>query len=175
MTSIPASAPGEHLQWRTRATARHLRQAFVTGLAITLTSGLLLWLKIGHAYWHQTVLVSHLMAGVLTLFFFIPFIIGHWLDGDEPWHHLFFPFALLAARHKEALGRHRLLGIGLLWALTSVLLSGLVIILPAFSYLGGRPFTLPYGSHVWLLQIHLWMTPVVIALLILHMPREDKS
>lgn len=172
MTTLPASTPLD-LQWSTRAAARHLLLAFVTSLGITLSSGLLL--EIGHAYWRQTLLVGHLAAGGLTLFFFIPFVVGHWRNGGEPWHHLFLPFLLLRARQRENLARHRLLGIGLIWALAGALLSGLVVVVPAIAYLGGEPFTLPYGSHVWLLQTHLWTTPLVVVLLVLHMPKEDKS
>lgn len=175
MNTVTPNADTALLCWRTRDTARHLLLAFIASFAIALTSSALLWLKLGHGNFVQVLLITHLVSGLLALFFFVPFVVIHWRDGREPLLHLIFPFRLLAEVRWDSLARHRLLGHALLWALAIVLLSGLVVVLPALAYLSGRPVTLPYGGHVWLLQIHLWATPALLLFLVLHLPKEDRQ
>lgn len=171
-TTVPS---GELLQWRTRATVRQLLLAMLTSLAIALCSGGLLWLGGGHDNFRQLLLITHLAAGLLTCLFFFPFVTLHWRDGGEPWPHLFLPFALFGALRRDTSARHRLLGIALLWNLFVVLGSGLLVMLPAVAYLAGEARTLPYGAHVWLLQLHRWPSLLLLALLFLHMPKEDRA
>lgn len=174
--NVPSTVPsGELLQWRTRATTRQLLLAMLTSFAIALSSGSLLWLAIGHDNFRQLLLVTHLTAGLLACVFAIPFVILHWRDGGEPWPHLFLPGLLFGALRRDPSARLRLLGIALLWNLVIVLGSGLIVMLPAIAYLAGEAKTLPYGAHVWLLQLHRWPTLLLLALLFLHMPKEDRA
>jgi hypothetical protein len=175
MNTIIPNSDAALLRWRTRDTARHLLLAFIASFAIALTSGALLWVKLGHGNFVQVLLVTHLVSGLLALFFFVPFVAIHWRDGREPLLHMIFPFRLLTEARRDHLARHRLLGHGLLWTLAIVLLSGLVVMLPALAYLAGRPVTLPYGGHVRLLQIHVWATPALLLFLLLHLPKEDRQ
>lgn len=163
------------LRWRTRDTSRHLLQGFIGAFAIaTVSSGLLL-LRIGHGNLVQVLLFTHLAAGLLALMFFIPFIVIHWRDGREPLRHLFWPFALIAELRWDDFARKRLIGHALMWSLGLVLLSGLIVVLPAIAYLAGYPVTLPYGGHVVLLRAHSWLMLPLLVALFFHLPRKDRS
>lgn len=166
------SAP---LLWRTRDTGRQLLNAFVASFAIALATGALLYCRLGHGNLVQVLLIAHLGAGALALFFFLPFAVIHWRDGREPLLHLVWPFRLIAEWQWDEVARRRLIGHALLWLLALVLLSGLVVALPAVAYLAGHPVTLPYGGHRWLLQIHTWATPALLLTLFLHFPRKDRQ
>lgn len=171
---LPAAADAT-LRWRTRATSRHLLQGFLGAFAIAAVSGGLLLLGIDHGNLVQVLLVSHLAAGLLALLLFIPFIVTHWRDGREPLVHLVWPFRLIAELGRDAYARQRLIGHALLWALALVLLSGLIVMLPAIAYLAGWPVTLPYGSHVGLLAAHAWLTLPLLVGLLGHLPKEDRA
>lgn len=175
MNTPSPAADVVRLDWRTRDTSRHLLLAFIASFGIALATGALLWLRLGHNNLVQVLLLTHLAAGLLALFFFIPFIVIHWRDGREPLLHLIFPFRLFAEWHWDLLARRRLIGHGLLWSLAPVLFSGLLVAAPAIAYLAGHPVTLPYGAHVWLLRLHLWLTPLVLLFLAFHLPREDRQ
>ncbi len=162
------------LHWRTRDTTRHLLQGFIGAFAIAAVTGGLLVLDIGHGDLIQVMLLSHLAAGLLALVFFVPFIVTHWRDGHEPLRHLVWPFRLLGELRRDVYARQRLIGHALLWSLALVLLSGLIVMLPAIAYLAGWPATLPYGSHVGLLAAHTWLTLPLLTGLWFHLPREDR-
>lgn len=170
----PADNAAARLLWRTRDTARHLLLAFVASFAVALATSALLFVGLGHGNLVQVLLLTHLAAGLLALFFFVPFVVIHWRDGREPLVHLIFPFRLLPEWRWDIVARRRLIGHALLWLLLPVLVSGLAVVLPAVAYLAGRPATLPYGGQYWLLQIHLWTTPLVLVALVLHFPRKDR-
>lgn len=175
MTPPPSTAAMGELRWRTRDTSRHLLQGFIAAFAIAAVTGGLLLVDIGHGNLIQVLLLSHLAAGLLTLFFFIPFVVTHWRDGGEPLRHLIWPFALIGDMSRDRFARQRLIGHGLLWSLAAVLLSGLIVMLPAIAYLAGWPATLPYGGHVDLLRIHVWLTLPLLGALLGHLPREDRA
>lgn len=162
------------LRWRTRDTSRHLVQGFIGALAIATVTGLLLWLRLGHNHLVQVLLLSHLAAGLLALLFFVPFIVIHWRDGREPLRHLLWPFPLIAELRWDAYAGKRLLGHAFMWSLALVLLSGLIVALPAVAYLAGYPVTLPYGGHVGLLRGHAWLTLPLLVCLWCHLPKEDR-
>lgn len=172
--STPESNAARALIWRTRDSTRHLLHAFTVSFAIALTTGALLFTRIGHGNLVQVLLLAHLAAGALSLFFFVPFVVIHWRDGREPLLHLVFPFRLVAEWRRDPCARHRLIGHALLWLTMLVLLSGLVVILPAFAFLGGHPATLPLGTHRWLLDLHAWATPALIAIFFLHFPLKKR-
>lgn len=163
------------LKWRTRDTSRHLVQGFINASAITAITGLLLWLRVGHANFVQVLLLTHLAAGILTLLFFIPFIVIHWQDGREPLRHLIWPFPLIREIRWDAYAGKRLIGHAFMWSLIIVLLSGLIVTLPAVAYLAGYPVTLPYGGHVGLLQAHRWVSLPLLLCLLWHLPKKDRS
>lgn len=163
------------LTWRTRETSRHLVQGFISACAIAAITGLLLWLGAGHDNLVQVLLLAHLVAGVLTLLFFIPFIVIHWQDGKEPLRHLLWPFPLIREIRWDAYAGKRLIGHAFMWSLIAVLLSGLIVALPAIAYLAGYPVTLPYGGHVSLLHIHRGLTPLLLLCLLWHLPKKDRS
>lgn len=174
MTSPSSPTDNPLLRWRTRDTARQLLLGFVTALAIAAATGLLLWLRVGHGNFIQVLLTGHLVAGMLALIFFLPFVVIHWRDGREPLRHLFYPFRLIAAMAHDACARRRLIGHGLLWSMLAVLASGVLVSLPAIAYLAAAPQTLPYGGHVWLLRIHDGACIPLLILLCLHFPGEDR-
>lgn len=171
----PALTADAGLKWRTRDTSRHLVQGFIGSCAITIVTGLLLWLRIGHANLVQVLLLTHLTAGILTLLFFIPFIVIHWQDGREPLSHLIWPFPLIRNIRWDAYAGKRLIGHAFMWSLIIVLLSGLIVTLPAIAYLAGYPQTLPYGGHVGLLQAHRWVSLPLLLCLLWHLPKKDRS
>lgn len=175
MPSTPLPTADAALRWRTRDTSRHLLQGFIGAFAIAAVTGGLLLLRVGHGNLVQVLLFSHLAAGLLALMFFIPFLVTHWRDGNEPLRHLLWPFPLIAEVRWDDYARKRLIGHGLMWSLALVLLSGLIVMLPAIAYLAGRPVTLPYGGHVGLLAAHTWLTLPLLAGLFFHLPREDRS
>lgn len=169
------TARTDTLCWRTRDTTRTLANALMVALAITLVSGLLLWLPQRHDNLAQVLLLTHLCAGVVALILTLPFVILHWRDGREPLRHLCWPLPLVRAARVDAIAGKRLLGLGLLWSLAIVLLSGLGISLPALAYLGGRPLTWPYGLAQSLLDSHRLLTLPLLLALFWHLPRENKS
>lgn len=171
----PALTADAGLKWRTRDTSRHLVQGFISAAAIAAITGLLLWLRVGHASLVQVLLLTHLAAGVLTLLFFTPFIVIHWQDGREPLRHLLWPFPLIREIRWDAYAGKRLIGHAFMWALIVVLFSGLVVTLPAIAYLAGYPVTLPYGGHVGLLEAHRWLTPPLLLCLLWHLPKKERS
>lgn len=171
----PAPGADAGLQWRTRETSRHLVQGFIGAFAISTVTGLLLWLRVGHANLVQVLLLAHLAAGVLTLLFFVPFIVVHWQDGREPLLHLLWPFPLIREIRRDAYAGKRLIGHAFMWSLIVVLLAGLIVALPAVAYLAGYPVTLPYGGHVGLLQAHRWLTLPLLLGLLWHLPKKDRS
>ncbi|THF62677.1 multiheme c-type cytochrome [Pseudothauera rhizosphaerae] len=165
-----ASAPAG-LAWRTRETTRQLLHALLVALAITLLTGLALWLGPPHGPLVQVLLSAHLVAGVLALILLAAFATVHLRDGREPPACVALPLLLLKNCRHDRTVRHRLIGHGLLWALALVLLSGLAIAAPAVLYLAGNPATLPYGAHVWLLDVHRWAAPFAVAGLLAHLRR----
>jgi hypothetical protein len=173
-TTIP-SPDAALLRWRTHDSSRHLMQGFIGAFAIAGITGLLLWLNLGHGNFIQLVLLTHLAAGTLSFFMFVPFIVIHWRDGREPLRNLLWPFRLIPELQWDSYARKRLIGHGLMWLLMIVLLSGLIVSLPAIAYLAGRPMTLPYGAHVELLRAHAWMTIPLFAGLIWHLPKKDRK
>lgn len=169
----PPAALG--LAWRTRATTRELLHALAVALAIACFTGGGLWLDPAHDGVHQVMLLSHLAAGALTAILFAAFAAIHLRDGREPPACIVLPLLLLPRLRGDRFARRRLVGHGLLWALGLVLLSGLVIAAPGLAYLAGRPQTLPYGMHVWLLDLHRWATPAVAAGLAWHLPWGERA
>lgn len=163
------------LRWRTRDTSRHLIQGFIGAFAIAAVTGLLLWLPVGHGNLVQVLLLTHLTAGVMTVLFFIPFIVIHWRDGREPLMHLIWPFRLIREVRWDVYAGKRLIGHGFMWSLLIVVFSGLIIALPAIAYLAGYPLTLPYGGHVPLLKAHRWLTVPLLICLWWHLPKKDRS
>lgn len=174
MNSPSPAADAARLRWRTRDTSRHLMQGFTGAFAIAGITGLLLWLGLGHDNFIQLLLLTHLAAGTLSFLMLVPFIVIHWRDGREPLLHLIFPFRLFAEWRWDMLARRRLIGHGLLWLLALVLISGLIVTLPAIAYLAGRPAILPFGVHVDLLRVHAWLTLPLFAGLVWHLPKEDR-
>lgn len=173
-TASPPSAEDATLRWRTRDTSRHLMQGFTGAFAIACCTGLLLWLNFGHGNFIQLLLLTHLAAGALSCLMFLPFIIIHWRDGREPLLHLLWPFRLIPELQWDAYARKRLIGHALMWLLTLVLISGLLVSLPALAYLAGRPLTLPYGVHLSLLRPHAWLTLPLLISLIWHLPKKER-
>lgn len=179
---LPDSIPSRHdsarpaLRWRTRDATRHLLEAFIGGFGISLVTGVLLWLDVGGTALAQVMLITHLVAGTLGLLLFIAYLYAHLKDGRESWKNLLFPLRLIPEIRWDRYAAKRLHGHGLMWANWLVLLSGLVIALPAVFYLVGHPtWMLPYGSSRWLTWIHDAFTVVVLALLVLHFPAKDKK
>jgi len=158
------------LAWRTRDTTRQLAHALLIAFAISLVSGLLLWLRVGHDNLAQVLLLTHLCAGLLTTILFLPFIILHWNDGKEALRHLFWPLSIVRAARHDPIARKRLLGLAVLWMLLLVLLSGLLVSAPAVAYLAGYPVIWPYGGQALLIDIHSLLTPLLILILLLHLP-----
>lgn len=166
----------DSLRWRTRDTSRHLIQGFIGALAIAAVTGLLLWLRLGHDNLAQVLLLGHLAAGLLALLISVPFIVIHWRDGREPLRHLLWPFPLIAELRRDGWAGKRLLGHAFLWSLALVLLSGLIVALPALAYLAGYPVTLlPVGGHSGLLRAHAWLTLPLLVCLWCHLPKEDRA
>lgn len=175
-THSPTPASHGALQWRSRDTTRHLIQGFIISCSISAVSGLLLWLRLGHDNFVQILLLTHLSAGVLCLMFALPFVITHWRDGREPGRHLIWLMPLVQrAWQREPYAGKRLIGHAFMWLLCAVLLSGLIVMAPAISYLAGMPVTLPYGSHVGLLQVHSWLSIAVLVGLCWHLPKKERT
>lgn len=173
-TTNTTAADAARLRWRTRDTSRHLMQGFIGAFAIAGSTGLLLWLGLGHDNFIQLLLLTHLAAGALAFLMLVPFVVIHWRDGREPLRNLFWPFRLIPELRWDAWAGKRLIGHGLLWLLALVLLSGLIVTLPAIAYLAGRPAILPFGVHVDLLRVHAWLTLPLLAGLVWHLPKEDR-
>lgn len=171
----PPAAPVVALRWRTRDTTRHLLNAYIGGFGISLVTGVMLWLDVGGTNLAQVMLITHLVAGTLGLFFFIPYVIGHLKDGREPWLNIVFPFRLIPELRWEPYAAKRLHGHLLMWGNWLVLLSGLVIAWPGAMYLAGTFATLPYGSSAWLLWIHDGFTVAILALMAFHFPARDRK
>lgn len=171
-TASPTTGDDAILRWRTRDTSRHLMQGFAGAFAIACCTGLMLWLNVGHGNFIQLLLLTHLAAGTLSFLMFVPFIIIHWRDGREPLRHLLWPFSLIPELQWDAYARKRLVGHTLMWLLGLVLISGLLVSLPAIAYLAGRPVTLPYGAHVSLLRPHAWLTLPLLISLVWHLPKK---
>lgn len=163
------------LRWRTRDSTRHMLEAFIGGFGISLVTGVLLWLDVGGTDLAQVMLIVHLVAGTLGLFFFIPYVFAHIQDGKEPWLNLLFPFRLIPEIRWEPYAAKRLHGHLLMWANWLVLLSGVVLATPGALYLAGYPETLPYGASAWLLWIHDAFTVAILALMVFHFPRKDRK
>lgn len=163
------------LRWRTRDTSRHLAQGLAGALIIALLTGAALWLRLGHGNLVQLLLLVHLASGSLAALLFFPFIVIHWQDGREPLLHLIWPLRLLREAKRDAYAGKRLVGHAFLWVVLAVMLSGLAIAAPSVAYLLDHPVTLPYGGHVPLLGIHRWLTPLVLACLLWHLPKEERQ
>lgn len=174
MNTLRSESAG--LVWRTRDTTQQFAIALLVSSAIALVSGLLLWLRLGHDNLAQVLLLTHLCAGLLAAMLFVPFIVLHWTDGREPRRHLFWPIGIVRQIRRSAspaagrIARQRLLGLSVLWVLLLVLLSGLLVAAPALVYLAGYPLTWPYGGQVLLVVVHRLLTPLLILILVLHLP-----
>lgn len=171
-TTTSAAAP---LAWRTRDTTRHLLNAYIGGFGISLVTGVMLWLDVGGANLATVLLVTHLAAGTLGLFFFVPYIVAHLKDGREPWQNLLWPFRLIPELRWEPYAWKRLHGHLLMWGNWWLLLTGVVIAAPGVLYLSGYPLTLPYGASAWLTWIHDAFTVVILALMVFHFPAKDRK
>lgn len=171
----PGPADSGSLNWRTRATTRHMLHAYIGGFGISLVTGILLWIDFGSANLAQVMLITHLVAGSLGLLFFIPYVFAHLKDGKEPWSIILFPLRLIPDLRGEPYARKRLHGHLLMWGNWLVLFSGLVIAWPGVLFLAGNPTTLPYGANAWLLTIHDGFTVFILALMVFHFPAKDHS
>lgn len=169
-TKVAGAIP---LRWRTRETTRHLLEACLASVALCLVTAVPLWLDAGDANLLQVLLVTHLAAGTLGLFFLIPYLASHLKDGREPWKDLLWPFRLIPELRWEPYAAKRLHGHALMWGLLVVFASGLLLSAPALLYLAGVPRTLPYGGGAWLLRIHEWATAAAVALMLLHIPARE--
>lgn len=168
-------AVNNNLQWRTRDTTRNLLHAYIGSFGISLVTGILLWLDISNTNLTQLILITHLVAGVLGLFFFIPYVAAHLKDGKEPWLYLALPFLLIPKLRWKPYAGKRLHGHMLMWSNGLVLLSGLAIAWPSVLYLAGTPATLSYGVSAWLLWIHGTFTVANLALMTIHLPAKDRA
>lgn len=171
--ALPPAALG--LAWRTRATTRTLLHGLAVALAIAVLTGVGLWLDPDHDGLHQVMLLSHLAAGALASILFVAFATIHLRDGREPLACVLLPLLLLPRLRADRFARRRLVGHGLLWVLALAVLSGLAIAAPGLAYLSGHPQTLPYGMHVWLLELHLWATPALGVGLAWHLPWGERT
>jgi Na+/proline symporter len=171
--ALPPAALG--LAWRTRATTRTLLHGLAVALAIAVFTGVGLWLDPAHDGLHQVMLLSHLAAGALASILFVAFATIHLRDGREPLACVLLPLLLLPRLRADRFARRRLVGHGLLWVLALAVLSGLAIAAPGLAYLSGHPQTLPYGMHVWLLELHLWATPALGVGLAWHLPWGERT
>ncbi|MDD5328506.1 MAG: hypothetical protein PHX38_00745 [Sulfuricella sp.] len=177
-SSPPQSAaidPAVGLRWRSGDALRRLAGAFAIGLGAAMASGALLFAALPHDNLNHVLLLSHLASGMLALAFFAFFVVLHWRDCKEPLLHLVHPFRLYRQRRGDPHAAKRMLGYALMWPVLLVMLSGLLISLPAVAYLAGWPQTLPYGAHDALQKLHLWLTPILPLVLALHFANKEKS
>jgi hypothetical protein len=174
-TSSPESSL---IPWRTRESSRHLLMATVYSLGVAGATGVLLLLPLANSHITLLALAAHLTSGALAGMFFIPFLFIHLKDGREPLHHLFMPWRLRRRIYLGETHHHRLLGFILTLSVVVVLLTGLVIALPAVAFLAGRPVTLlefipsKWGGHSGLLSLHLGASSLLIVALLLHFPKR---
>lgn len=162
--------------WHTPESSMRLLMALINSLAVACASGLILLVPIGNAHVTLIALVVHLVSGVLTLVFFVPYLFTHLRNVREPLRSLLMPWRLRSNRvFRHETRHHRLIGYGLALFYLGLSISGVVISAPAIAFLSGKPAILPLGMSAILLLIHQCLTALFFVFLGLHIWKRVKS
>lgn len=151
---------------------RSLLYGFIAALAVALTSGFCYQLLPRQLNWNaaQTLLVLHLVAGVMALFLLLVFLHLHLRQQQQSWRQILWFWALRRRSDEEP--EHfaqRLIGFTLTWVLLAALVSGMVLSLPGLLYYFGFRWMQGYALSQSLLLLH-WLAALLVPLpLLLHL------
>lgn len=141
-------------------------------LALTIVSGFW-YLWVSHDLnWNasQTILVLHLIGGLISLIMLIPFFLLHQREKKQKLRWLALPWRLIRKTDEsQHQFRQRMIGLGLFGALATVYLSGILIALPGALFYFRLLLLWENATAELLGSIHLISAVLAVGGLFLHM------
>lgn len=164
----PAKSPGRRVPALFPTLGLSFAVAFISGLYYYLVPPGFNW---GLS---QAVLIVHMLAGLVALGCFIPFVIRHQraIEGRSLW--LLAPWLALKRGQKEPAHRfwQRLAGHGLTWSLVLAGVSGLLVTVPAWLWYAGVVWLPGYLGYRVANTVHLVAGLAAAGLLAWHLVRH---
>ncbi len=151
---------------------------FMVLFAIALVSGLFYYLVPRSWNWlaSQTALWLHLITGIVSFFFLIPYVLSHHKDKKEAFINLFFVWRAFRRRENESdwLYQQRIFGHILNWITALLGLSGLLLLIPSILWVSGVVWMVGYSAYKIANLAHLGLALLSLAFIGFHVVRRPK-
>lgn len=145
---------------------------FVSSFSITIVSGFWYSFVPRDLNWNasQLVLVIHLVAGMMSLVFFVAFFFLHQKFKEQKWWWLLAPWKVRPKADETSHRFHqRQLGHVTSWILLTTFLTGVLIALPGLLFLFDTVWMQGYYVTQVLRNLHFWVSLLVCPVLFTHM------
>jgi len=151
---------------------------FMVLFAIAIISGLFYYLVPRSWNWlaSQTALWIHLITGIISFFFLVPYVLSHHKDKKEAFINLIFVWRAFRRRENENdwSYQQRIFGHILNWIMALLGLSGLLLLIPSILWMSGTVWMAGYSAYKIANLAHLGLAFLSLAFIGFHVVRRPK-
>ncbi|GMV33646.1 MAG: hypothetical protein DYG85_04785 [Chloroflexi bacterium CFX1] len=157
---------------------KHYLLPFMVFFAVALVSGLFYYLVPRSWNWlaSQTALWIHLLTGVISFFYLVPYVLSHHKEKKEAFINLIFVWRAFRRRENENdwSYQQRIFGHILNWVMSLLGLSGLILLIPSILWMSGMVFMAGYPAYKIANAAHLGLALISLAFIGFHVIRRPK-
>ncbi len=151
---------------------------FMVLFAVAIISGLFYYLVPRSWNWlaSQTALWIHLITGIISFFFLVPYVLSHHKDKKEAFINLIFVWRAFRRRENESdwSYQQRIFGHILNWIMALLGLSGLLLLIPSILWMSGTVWMAGYPAYKIANLAHLGLALLSLAFIGFHVVRRPK-
>lgn len=151
---------------------------FMVLFAVAIISGLFYYLVPRSWNWlaSQTALWIHLITGIVSFFFLVPYVLSHHKDKKEAFINLLFVWSAFRRRENERdwSYQQRIFGHILNWIMALLGLSGLLLLIPSILWMSGTVWMAGYPAYKIANLAHLGLALLSLAFIGFHVVRRPK-